>query len=315
MRVLYLVDSERYVRENCFQSQLLNGFMYCGDLDILQAQPELRFRLSALRRSPAEYDAVVCVLRQRTAFAMMRQLADFLGAAKVAVYDQDPWESFIDGSPTKGFYRLLNDSLNAEVFVTSRWWADRISKSGIDAHFVRMGMEPRWCDAGPAIEMRPVELGFKGHLHPHREAVFVALANEGMKVDIAKDRLNYAGYMSYLHNVQVFTHDESAPWICDGEEISRSTGMWIKDIETAARGTFTLRNWHPEAVSYGLNDIPNILFYADPREAPDKMAEFRRMSIEQRNAMRCISVERIRRRYDWPEAAQTILRRVVETNE
>ena len=63
--------------------------------------------------------------------------------------------------------------------------------------------------------------------------------------------------MTYLHTLKIFFHDESEiPWICDGKEIARSTGMWIKSIEVAARGTFCIRNFHEEGEAYNLSEIP-----------------------------------------------------------
>lgn len=307
MRALYLVDTVDYVETNCFQQQLLRGFRYRCDIDIFPVMPDGLFGLRALRYDPRRYDLVVSVLRQRTLFRIMSRLARYVGTAPMAVYDQDPWESYIDGSPTKGFYHRLRDALNAHVFVTSEWWAERLRMDRVTAHFVRMGMDPRWCDAGPPIPARTIDLGFRGHIHPHRQVVFDALAKAGVHVAIDKRRLEYPQYMEYLHGVQVFTHDESAPWICDGDAVSRSTGMWVKDIETSARGAFTLRNWHPEAGSYGLDEMPTMLFYKHPDEAPDVLAAFRKLSREELRRRQVDAVNEIRTRYDWPEIANTML--------
>ena len=281
MRALYLVDSVDYVESNCFQRQLLGGFRYRCDIDIFSIHREALLPFRARRLDLQKYDVIVSVLRQRTLNRLLPQIQKIVGSLPIAVYDQDPWESYIDTAPTKGFYRRLHDTLNATAFVTSSWWTDYLRADGIRAHFVRMGMEPRWCDAGPIFTDRPIEVGFKGAVHPHRRIVFDELGKNGIQVTIDARRLEYPEYMNYLHNVRVFTHDESAPWICNGEEISRSTGMLVKDVEIAARGTFVLRNWHDEAITYGLNQSPTILFYKHPDEAPDRLDELRKLSPEE----------------------------------
>ena len=311
MKVLYLVDTKEYVESNCFQQQLLRAFRYCHDLTILPIAPISLLKLRWLRIDLLAHDVVVSVLRQRTLDRLLPRLYEMIGGHPIAVYDQDPWEAYIDGSATKGFYSRLNDTLNAQACITSAWWVERLRRDGIRAHFIRMGMEPRSCDVGPNLSDRPIPVGFRGHVHPHRKVVLDSMAASGLEVSIGSGRLDYPQYLDYLQQVQVFTHDESAPWICDGEEVSRSTGMWVKDIETAARGTFVLRNWHPEAASYDLESLPTMLFYRDPAEAKDLVLGLAKFDPGELRQMQHRAVDNIRSRQDWAQAAHTIANTVV----
>lgn len=306
-RILYLVDKTEYVESNCFQRQLLAAFRYYTDIEILPIYPQVIFSLKKNFYRPTDYDGIVSVLRLRTLYHRWPELKAWLKGQPITIYDQDPWEGFIDTSPTKGVYNILRNELNLKaVFVTADWWARKLRQNGIPAFFARMGMEPRWCDHGPDFKERAVRLGFKGSVHAHRAEIFDRMKRVGVKVDINATRLDYPAYMDYLHTLKIFTHDESAPWICDGEPINRSTGMWVKSIETASRGTFVLRNFHAEGETYGISDVPLIQCYTEPEQAAEIIANIERMDPEERRDIQIKSVENIRKRYDWIETAQLI---------
>lgn len=66
-RVVYLVDTKSYVRDNCFQSQLLSAMSYCHDVTILELHPDMLFGLrSILTGCPTSFDVAVSALRLRT---------------------------------------------------------------------------------------------------------------------------------------------------------------------------------------------------------------------------------------------------------
>jgi hypothetical protein len=307
-RILYIVDNIEYVENNCFQSQLLQAARYCYDIDIFEVSPTRLGRLKKLfSRKRDSYDSAVSVLRLRSLNRSISQLNILLKNGPLRIYDQDPWESYIDSSPIKGVYKRLAAGLLIEkVFVTAPWWAKRLAKEGIPAEFIRMGISPRWCDLGPPMRDRRVAVGFRGALHAHRQVIFQKLQGMGIDVEIPAGRLSYADYMKYLHGLKVFAHDESAPWICDGQEISRSTGMWVKSIETAARGTFCVRNFHEEGEAYAIRDIPLIQCYRDPLEAPDIIRKIIAMPEKESRDTQAQSVEVIRSRNDWIQAAYAL---------
>ena len=133
----------------------------------------------------AAYDRVLSVLRLRTLVRLAGSVARLLGDRPLYVYEQDVWQAFMDDSPYKGAYGQLAAQLNIAAFlVTSRWWHDFVVARGLRAKFVRMGMLPEYCDAGPAWEDRPIRLGFQGTLHPHRRAFYAQLHEPKELVEI-----------------------------------------------------------------------------------------------------------------------------------
>ncbi len=308
-KILYLVDTKEYVETNCFQQQLLQGFRALDmKIDILPFYPKALWPIRSKFYNPKKYSRIISVLRQRTLNQIWPQLKVWLKDSPITIYDQDPWEGYIDTSSTKGVYETLKTHLNLEkIYVTAPYWAHYLVNRGHNASWVRMGISSAFCDVGRRFEDRLVNVGFRGAMHPHRKVVFDILEGAGVKVTLSQDRLDYDGYMSYLQQLKFFTHDESAPWICDGEPISRSTSMWIKSVETASRGTFCLRNFHEEGHAYGLKEIPLIQCYEDPRQAPDIISKIYKMDREEIYDIQRKSVEYIRGRDDWLNAAKIMV--------
>jgi hypothetical protein len=304
-KILYIVDSLDYVKNNCFQSQLLNAFNYCNQIDVLELFPLLLLPFRLRRIDLDKYDKLISVLRLRTLSENYPRLERWLNGRSLTIYDQDPWENYIDTSPIKGIYQRLNsNSMIDSVYVTSPWWAKKLNGDGINSFFVRMGMEPVYCDIGPEFNDRITFLGFRGALHEHRKIVFDQLRNYGLQIDIGQGRLSYQNYLEYLQTLKFFIHDESQlPWICDGEEISRSTGMWIKSVETAARGTFCLRNYHPEGKAYNLSKIPLIRCYSDLKQVPEIIEEIQSMPMKKIRDIQQESVAQITSQLDWINSA------------
>lgn len=308
-RILYLVDTVKYVQENCFQKQLFSAMRYGYDITPFEVLPDRYFHMRRLRERPESYGKVISVLRLRTLHKVWPRLKAWLGNTPLTIYDQDPWESYIDGAPTKGIYKTLLGELNlSKVYVTAPWWAEHLRRDGVPADFVRMGMEPRYCDAGPDFDDRPTLIGFRGAMHEHRKIVFNKLEAVGINVTIDRERLDYLGYMNYLQRLKIFAHDEAAlPWVCDGVPIPRSTGMWIKSVETAARGTFCLRNYHEEGEAYNLSKLPLIQCYHTPEEAPEIINKILSLSKTKRRDMQIETVDLIRSQHDWLNAAHKLV--------
>jgi len=308
-KLLYLVDTLDYVRSNCFQRQLYSAMEYGYDIEPLEIFPSSLFPLRRFSVRLERYDKVISVLRLRTLNAVWPSLKSWLSNTPITIYDQDPWESYIDTSPIKGVYKTLQRELNVEkVYVTAPWWANHLMNDGIPASFVRMGMEPRFCDVGPGINDRPVMVGFRGAMHEHRRIVFNQLKSSGVPIEIGVGRLDYPDYMNYLQTLKFFAHDESSlPWICDGVEISRSTGCWVKSVETVARGTFCLRNFHKEGEAYNLSKLPLIQCYQSPDEASDLIHKVMSLPNSVQRDMQVHTVEQIRTQYDWLNTAHKIV--------
>jgi hypothetical protein len=308
-KLLYLVDTLDYVRNNCFQRQLFSAMEYGYEIQPLEIFPSAFFPLRKLSIRLDRYDKIISVLRLRTLHAMWPVLKPWLSNVPITIYDQDPWESYIDGSPTKGIYKILHRELNIDrVYVTAPWWANHLRSDGIPASFVRMGIEPRFCDPGLDFDARPVMVGFRGAMHEHRKIVFKQLQSFGIDLEVGQGRLDYPGYMNYLQSLKFFAHDESAlPWICDGVPISRSTGCWVKSVETVSRGTFCLRDFHEEGEAYNLSKLPLIQCYESPGEAPDLINRVMALPNSVKRDMQVQTVEQIRTQYDWLNTAHKMV--------
>jgi hypothetical protein len=309
LKCLYLVDKLSYVQENCFQSQLFSAIRYGYDVTPVELFPRALFGFRSSRINLDKYDRIISVLRLRTLSKYWPLLKSWLNGRPITIYDQDPWESYIDNSPIKGVYLTLLDNLNLErVFVTAPWWARKLIEDGLPAQFVRMGMSPGFCSIGPKFEDRSVSVGFRGALHEHRKIIFNQLNGNGVQVVISRDRLAYPEYLDYLQQLKFFAHDESAlPWVCDGVPIPRSTGMWIKSIETVARGTFCLRNYHEEGEAYNISSLPLVRCYSNPDEAPEVINSVMAMSPQMRRELQFETVTKIRAQYDWLHTAVALV--------
>jgi hypothetical protein len=253
----------------------------------------------------AAYDRVLSVLRLRTLVRMAGSLARLLGDRALYVYDQDVWQAFMDDSPYKGAYRQLAEQLSIAAFlVTSRWWHDFVVARGLPAKFVRMGMLPEYCDAGPAWEDRPIRLGFQGRLHPHRRAFYAQLAKAGLEVETLPPA-PYAAYLENLHRMRIYIHTEDVPWCVDGRMLRRNA-LWIKETEVAARGTFVLRDAEEESEAYGISELPTIMPFPSREAVPDIVARIEAMDPQERRDRMVASAETMRRRDDWMTVARAI---------
>lgn len=281
MRLVHLIDSREYVRANCFQHQLL--------AHILGQRPVYRDVTVAELRAGAvcpEADVVLSTLRLRTLVRELEVVRRALGHAKVHVYDQDPWEAFVDGASCRGAYGRVAAALNVASFlVTSRWWARHVEAQGMPARFVRMWPLPEYCDPATPWQGRPIEVGFKGTLHPHRRASVERLARMGVNVTVLPPG-PYDKFLRDLSRMRFFFHDESGEgWRIDGMPIDRNC-VWIKEVEAMARGCLAIRVDDDESAAYceglpalravrSLDDVPNVIDEArrDPARAAADSAE------------------------------------------
>jgi hypothetical protein len=255
------------------------------------------------------YQFVVSTLRQRVLFNNIELVQKVIDDLPLRVYDQDPWENYIDSSLTNGCYSILKNKFNlTDIFVTSDFWKNYIEiNDKITTTFVKMGMLPELCDLGIPQDKRLKTVEFKGSLHPHREKVFKLMRNEGQNIEISTDILSYSKYLEYLRHLAIFVHDESDFWICNGQKISRSTGMWVKDVEIASQGCFSVRNYHMDCNSYSIEKIPLIKFYKDPSEIRHVINEIFSIPTEELNQIQESSVNYIKQTNDWRMTAKAIL--------
>lgn len=299
MTVLNVIDSFEYVKGNCFQHQLLEKM---NELDFVETR-ELVDVLDD--KEPGDYRTVVLCLKQRTIDRNLKGLSRSLGDIKVRVYDQDPWAAFTDDSPFKGSYVRMMNELNVEKFaLTTKWWVDYLKSKGMPSMFVRMGLLPRYCHTSNIPEKRTVPIGFAGTVHPYRKTLFDFLAKEGLPVWQQKS-MGYEDYLFTLSGIESFVHSEDAPIFIDGERFNLNVGLWIKDVEAAARGCFSFRNVGPDSDSY-LEGLPTTFQYQDVSELPEMLRTVQRMTPEEKLNLTKTASKIILGQDRWKETAELL---------
>jgi len=312
-RILILADSRNYVRNNCFQMQLhqsLKDYDSKIKLDYYYISPKKIRNLESLKLKSKTYQFVISTLRQRVLFNEISFLQKLIGELPLRVYDQDPWQNYIDNSQTNGCYNLLQNNFNlSNMFVTSSYWANYInSVDKIPTTFVKMGMLPKLCHMGATQVKRGKSVEFKGSLHRHRQEAFDIMSQNGQFIKINSQFLKYPKYLKYLQNLAIFVHDESGEWFCKGEKIQMGTGMWVKDIEVASQGCFSIRNYSEESKTYSIEKIPLIKCYNHPSEVKNIVDEIFSLSEKEFSEIQSSSIQFISDHNYWNETSSQLLK-------
>ena len=148
--------------------------------------------------------------------------------------------------------------------------------------------------------------GFVGSLHPYRRELFERLEKLGTSVTVQAGGLGYAGYLEALSRLQVFVHSEDSPVELPNRQANLSAGLWIKDVEAAARGCFSIRNRGSDSETY-LDGIGTVLLYDDPAEVPGLLNRIQRMDPGERQSLIDGTVEYIRKADRWLETANALV--------
>jgi hypothetical protein len=196
--------------------------------------------------------------------------------------------------------------------VTTRAWAKRLAEWGFKSEFVRMGIIPSYCASFPAWSQRTIDMGFIGSIHPYRRQLFDSLTAHGHVVDVRTGGLSHMGYLEALSDIRVFVHREEYSYRvehdCIAATIDYAEGLWIKDVEAAARGCLSVRNHHDELVSYvDPEQVQTIETFHDIDELVEKLAQWHRLpeSVRIRRAER--AVEWIKSQDEWTKTAQALV--------
>jgi hypothetical protein len=310
-KVLVIADSRSYIQNNCFQKQLHESIkinIKNFKIEYFYLEPKTLQSLQILKNRSKTFSFVISTLRQRVLFNNIKLIRKIVGDIPLKVYDQDPWNNYIDNSKTYDCYNIINSNFNLlNLFVTSSYWANYISiNDKLPSTFVKMGMLPRLCNSGLPLLRRSMSVEFRGSLYPHREEAFSAIRKSGQNIKINSELLKYPEYLQYLRKLSIFIHDESGYWKCKGEKIPMSTGMWVKDIEIASQGCFSLRNYHEDYETYSIENIPLIRFYKNPSEVKNIVEEIFSFSTEYARDIQSASVDFIINTNNWKDTANTI---------
>lgn len=293
--IIDLVDSIEYASTNCFAHQLSRA---------LKKQPNVvMVALSELKNYPRP-EAVICRLKQRTLHRVMDQLQVALGDTPINVFDQDPWQAFMDNSPYKGVYDRAVQHLNVSTFaLTTRWWVEFLRGRGLPSTFTRMWVLPEYCAPEPGYDARQIDVGFIGGVHPHRKALFDRLCDLNVHVHVVGgNSLPYNQYMQSLSNIRIYVHNEDSPIVVDGLAMSLRDGFWARDVEVASRGCFAIRNRGKDHETY-LDGIESVFLYDDPSDVPNLIETIKSMKPTYRQTILNGSVDHIRQADKWQETA------------
>jgi hypothetical protein len=300
--IIQLVDSVQYVETNCFQHQLLSALRRKAEVVQVPADQLPRFRV------PEGTHHVLSCLKMRTLHRLKDQLRAALGNCQLVHYEQDPWHGYMDDSPWQGIFADIKQRLNLSfVAVTTRWWADYMEADGIPARFVKMWMMPEYCDRGPAYLERPIDLGFVGSLHPYRRKLFDLIEDSGYSINTSGG-YDYSGYLKALHGIKVYLHSEDCPIKVNGVFHNLNDGLWAREIEVAARGCISIRNWGSESDSYLGSDIRTAFLYRDPQDVPGIIRSIEQMDPTERQKRIDDTLEYIRSADEWGRTAEVLIR-------
>lgn len=301
-KIIQLVDGVGYIRNNCFQSQLASSLAKECDL----VQVELSHILNNTVRPEA--DGFISCLKQRSIDRHAAGVAAWLRGAPLVVYDQDPWQAYMDDSPHKGAFDRIAARINVASFaLTTQWWVDFVRSRGLPSDFVRMWVLPHHCDRGPAYVDRPGIAGFIGTVHPRRRVMIDIVERGGIPVYVSSTSLAYPDFLQEMGKLRSFIHNEDMPIYIDGKEFNFNTGMWVKDIEAVARGCFSIRGKGEGSETY-LAGLSTVKLYDNLEQVPDIIRGIEKMDPSERQATIDADVKRVRDSDVWAVTAQELIR-------
>lgn len=197
--------------------------------------------------------------------------------------------------------------INVQTFaVTMKWWADYIVRQSLPSKFIRMWMLPECCSATPFYGDRSVPVSFVGSLHPYRRALFEQLEKLETHVTVQAVGLGYADYLEAPSRLQVFVHSEDSPVELPNGQANLNAGLWIKDIEAAARGCFSIRNHGSDSETY-LDGVGTVLLYDEPAEVSGLLDRIQRMDPGERQSLIEKTIEFIKKADRWLETANAFV--------
>lgn len=308
--IIDLVDSIQYTTTNCFAHQLHKRLNEVPNV--------VTVSLADIEQYPRP-ERIVCRLKQRTVFREIETLSRWAKDAPVVIFDQDPWCSYTDGSPFKGTYELAMQKFNVRSFaVTTEQWSKFLLQRGLPSIFVRMGVLPKYCARGSNWEDRSVNVGFIGSVHPYRVKLFNDLDAMNINVIVQHgNTLAYHDYLRNLSNLRIFIHSEDGPIIVDGSTMNLADGLWIKDVEAASQGCFSIRNrglGYPSYMAeFPLHEGKSVVRLYDKHEdVPGIIAEIAEMHPTVRQSLIDRTVDHVRSIDAWRLTAQKLVEKTLD---
>lgn len=293
-----LVDSLEYVKTNCYQHQLSEALEQAFDVRYFTVQ---NLDLSSV----PPHAPVLSRLKLRTLDTNLGRVREALNGRPLMVYEQDPWENFMVDAAYHGAYKRIWNALNVSTFLNiSHWWRDRVIEDGMRSTFVQVWTLPRYCRPAPVPwAHRKYGAVFCGTMYPRRKEFFDRLESLGVKVEVLPSGYSYPDYLNLIAHAKVAVRSERVNWTLSvaGQVTTTQTAnaLWKRDIETAAQGCFSLRDWDLEKDSWNISSIPSIDSFDSVEEAADKCRQILTLSPEEADARALQGINYVRSAPGW----------------
>ncbi len=288
--IVHLFDSVEYVETNCYQHQLKIHL----ERSFIPRNEYVGIPMSYIGSLPKE-GTLLSTVKIRNVYRDLDTFKRVVGDRKIFAYDQDPWESFVDGMTYPGGYFKIREALpNVEFVVGCKWWADHINEKGLRAHTCRMFPLPEYCNIGLPPEQRERSVSFRGQLHGYRKQAVDELVSTGTPVRTLPG-VPYGDWLSWLRTQSFFIHTEVPNWRVDGTTIPARLQV-VKDVEIAAQGCVVMCDArHREELEYWQMDrVPLIRTFESPKDCAVIVKEIEASPRGKRLEMQLASVEKIR---------------------
>lgn len=300
--LITLVDSLEYIRANCYQHQMSEALEQRFDVKYVT--------IEQLNKIP-KCEHVLSRLKMRSVVNNLGILKKTLGARKVMIYDQDPWESFFVDNVYSGSYQKIYDTLNISTFLNiSHWWRDRVIECGLPSKFVQVWTVPRYCHENPIPwSQRKHGSVFCGTMYPRRQVFFDSLKSLGVTVEVLPNGRNYSDYLREIANSKIAIRSEQVDWMIDvagtKQTITSTNALWKRDIETAAQGCFSMRDLDEEA-AFWITDIPTIVPFTSANEAVMLLNQIMSLSGARADELIRQGIDTVRNAPGWSQACDVI---------
>ena len=279
-RLLALIDSKEYTLNEIYQGQLYEELPKHVDLTIV-CLDEIVNKTSSV--DVKSFDGIYCSIRYRNTLKYVNEIQIFLKDTAVIVNDYDTWVNYIDGSPYKNTYKIVNDALNVKYWFTSaNWWAEKLKSDGYPAIAMKLGMKPSLIENTKRFEDKSRLIEFRGSKHEPRVIGHNKLVNAGFKLPWLSSIKPYSAFLESINDLKIWAHNESEPILIDGVEHSFNA-LWPKAVEVLSRGCFVIRDTQEEATWYDMNKLPIVFLYDNVNNANKKLEEILSLSEDEKN--------------------------------
>jgi len=304
IKLAYVVDSMQYIKQEPYQHQLYEKLNEVAEVEVFEMKDVISARLDR------DFDKVLSCLKLKTIYRNIENLKKFFNDKKLVVYEQDPWENYRDDGVFKGAYDKIINNFNVDFIAnTTKWWADYGKKNNYPTKFVKMGILPKYCTTGPKFVDRKFPVGFIGAVYDYRKQVLDIIREHGIHVEVpASERaFSYQGFLNKISDFKIYAHNEEKIFTHNNKKIPISSGLWVKDLDAAARGCFSIRNYHSQYDSVIDENIQTVKLFGHPLDAINVVEDILSMNEKTRQNMIDDTVSYLKSKDIWKETSEVLV--------